>query len=804
MGQLPARNRCELLPWKITYQNIRRLVTKNNKEKVEFLKDYTNQEKILIMNFTETWLNETVQGDPKIEGYNLFRGDRKGRVGGGTAIYVKEEYEAQKISELSSDGVEMVAVYIEKLNIINIVIYRPPDARVFNFSEILKNVRGILKEVKAPEPTVIVAGDFNFAFVKWKREINGGCIWEEKHDAGATREGKMQFERLNVEMDNFGLIQIIEEPTREKNTLDLIYTNEVSMITQVEIMKSNMSDHDRIELTTNIKSGKGQTGLNESRNKEKENCLRKLNFKMKNIEWEKIKKELEAIQWTEIFKDKDTETCLEILLEIILNLCKNYIPEKTEKTRSIIPKRRKKLFNKMKMLRRSKRRANSRKKEEIDRKILEVEKEILIDKREERNEREKRVIDNMNKNPKMFYDFIKNKEKRNNNIGPFKIEGEYVTDNKEICDTLMKQYDAQFSYNENGKDVKDKIFDDVQEDDISDITIRDEDIQNAIKDMDKNSAAGPDGIPTKFLIETNESIAVPLGIIMRKSIDQGMIPNVLKLAYVTPIHKGGSKLKPENYRPVSLTSHIMKIFERVVKVRLIDHLKKHNLINPGQHGFVPGRSTQTQLLDHFCRVYEALEEDARLDTVYLDFAKAFDKVDHNILLTKLAENKIKGKLGRWIREFLRARKFRVVVNGEMSEEQDVKSGVPQGTVLASILFIIMIYDIDEEIQRCIVRCFADDTRINKKVRTEEDKKAMQEDLNKIYKWAEKNIMKFNEKKFEQMTCGETKGVEIESYKTPTETEIEIKDKVKDLGVMTSADLRFREHIDSIVIPCKIK
>merc|ERR1712106_1261101 len=144
--------------------------------------------------------------------------------------------------------------------------------------------------------------------------------------------------------------------TSEKNTLDLIYTNEVSMITQVEIMKSNMSDHERIELTTNIKSGKRQTGLNESRNKEKENCLRKLNFNMKNIEWEKIKKELEAIQWTELFKDKDTEICLEILLEIILNLCKNYIPEKTEKTNSIIPKKRTKLFNKNKMLRRSKRR----------------------------------------------------------------------------------------------------------------------------------------------------------------------------------------------------------------------------------------------------------------------------------------------------------------------------------------------------------------------------------------------------------------------------------------------------------------
>ena len=173
---------------------------------------------------------------------------------------------------------------------------------------------------------------------------------------------------------------------------------------------------------------------------------------------------------------------------------------------------------------------------------------------------------------------------------------------------------------------------------------------------------------------------MPLQIIMRKSIDEGVIPSILKLAHVAPIHKGGSRLKPENYRPVSLTSHIMKIFERIVKERLMEHLKKNNLINPGQHGFVPGRSTETQLLDHFCRIYEALE-DARIDTVYLDFAKAFDKVDHNILLTKLVDKKIKGKLGRWIKEFLLDRKFKVVTNGEISEEQDVISGVPQSTLM---------------------------------------------------------------------------------------------------------------------------
>ena len=106
---------------------------------------------------------------------------------------------------------------------------------------------------------------------------------------------------------------------------------------------------------------------------------------------------------------------------------------------------------------------------------------------------------------------------------------------------------------------------------------------------------------------------------------------------------------------------------------------------------------------------------------------------------------------------MRNRKYRVIVNGEISEEQEVKSGVPQGTVLAAILFLIMIGDIDKDIISGIVSCFADDTRNSKQIRTEEDKKAMQDDLNRIYQWAEKNVMKFNEKKFEQMTWGKNKG-----------------------------------------------
>ena len=190
-------------------------------------------------------------------------------------------------------------------------------------------------------------------------------------------------------------------------------------------------------------------------------------------------------------------------------------------------------------------------------------------------------------------------------------------------------------------------------DDLNDISIAEEDIMDAINKLDENSGAGPDGIPAIFLIKTKEVIAAPLTLMLRKSLDEGKIPDIFKMAYISPIHKGGSKQKPEQYRPVSLTSHIAKVFERVIKKKIVEHLVKMQRLNEGQHGFVPGRSTQSELLAHFNDIFEAIMEEKRIDTVFLDFAKAFDKVDHKILLEKVKKHGIGGKIGRWIEEFLK-------------------------------------------------------------------------------------------------------------------------------------------------------
>merc|ERR1712034_127190 len=153
---------------------------------------------------------------------------------------------------------------------------------------------------------------------------------------------------------------------------DLIYTNETSMIMNVESIKSSLSDDDRIEITANIKTRKD----NESENGKKDNDMgmRKLNY-TDEIEWDKIRKELEEVQWKEIFNGKDVKTCLNIFLKIIMELCNKYIPMKKTRNKNIIPKKRKQLFQKIKLLRRSKAKANKKRKKEIDNKILEAQKE---------------------------------------------------------------------------------------------------------------------------------------------------------------------------------------------------------------------------------------------------------------------------------------------------------------------------------------------------------------------------------------------------------------------------------------------
>ena len=253
---------------------------------------------------------------------------------------------------------------------------------------------------------------------------------------------------------------------------------------------------------------------------------------------------------------------------------------------------------------------------------------------------------------------------------------------------------------------------------------------------------------------------------------------------------------------MALTSRIVKVFERVVRVALVSHLETNCLLPDGQHGFRSFRSTLTQLMSYWDTVLGEMEEGNGVDVIYTDFSKAFDKVETGVLLHKLKACGIEGKVGSWIAAFLDSemRQQAVVVDGRVSSLTPVISGVPQGTVLGPILFLIHIRDIANEISSSTTASsFADDTRVQRGVSSLQDCSDLQRDLGTIYRWAKEVNMHFNGEKFEciRFWPNNTAAPEFD-YKGPDGETIQIKESLKDLGVYLSSDLSFQLQVEKIV------
>ena len=205
-------------------------------------------------------------------------------------------------------------------------------------------------------------------------------------------------------------------------------------------------------------------------------------------------------------------------------------------------------------------------------------------------------------------------------------------------------------------------------------------ISEKIHSLKTASAFGPDRIGPRVLQEASDILCAPLSIMFKRSLDEGVVPDEWRRANVTPIFKSGTKMTPGNYRPVSLTCILCKIMESIVRDNIVAHLNMHALIRSTQHGFTAGKSCQTNLIEYLNTLTKLVDEGHSIDVVYLDFAKAFDKVPHQRLLLKVEGLGISGEVSRWIKCWLSDRKQRVVLNGSASEWLPVSSGVPHVTV----------------------------------------------------------------------------------------------------------------------------
>jgi hypothetical protein len=326
---------------------------------------------------------------------------------------------------------------------------------------------------------------------------------------------------------------------------------------------------------------------------------------------------------------------------------------------------------------------------------------------------------------------------------------------------------------------------------IRDLNITKAAVEEKLKKLNPSKSSGPDGLHPRILWELREEISGPLAAVMQKSLEEGHLPQAWKDAHVSPIFKKGKRNLTNNYRPVSLTSVVCKTLESIIRDHVMEHIEENKLLTNYQHGFVSGRSCSTQLLACLDRWTEILDSGSVMDAVYLDFSKAFDSVPHHRLCTKLEAYGIQGSILTWLTSFLANRRQKVVVNGRESKWENVLSGVPQGSVIGPILFIIFINDMPEAVNS-FIQMFADDAKLFAETASVEQRTQLQEDLNALLEWSRRWQLVFNAKKCKVMHLGRDN---IRQKYSMQEEELEVINCEKDLGVWVDDELKFDEHTE---------
>ena len=267
-------------------------------------------------------------------------------------------------------------------------------------------------------------------------------------------------------------------------------------------------------------------------------------------------------------------------------------------------------------------------------------------------------------------------------------------------------------------------------------------VLSQLRQLNPNKAQGPDELSPQLLKLVTEELAPALTIIFQQSYDLSSTPKDWNSVIVTPIYKKDFKSDPSNYGPISLTCICCKIMEHIMLSHIAKHIAKNNIIINEQHGYRNKLSTITQLINTTTDWANTLNNKGQTDIIFLDFSKAFDKISHRFLLSKLHYYGIRNHTLSWIGAFLSNRTQTTVVNGVHSSYVEVTSGVPQGSVLGSILFLLYLNDINNAIKSQI-KLFADDSVLYRNIRNQNDQVILQNDLDAISSWAEKWLMELN-------------------------------------------------------------
>ena len=765
----------------------------------EIIANIFSQGKIVpFIAIVETWLKPHItDAQIHLENYQIFRADREGPKNGGSLLYILNIIPIDKSVSFDDDTCSCVICLSSVKKCILVSLYRPPNSTSESFKNLLNFADDFLTKYNENNKlSTIIFGDFNFPGVKWESGINFNCP-----------VAPSSFSLLTSFVSKYFLNQHVMENTRKNNTLDLIFTDNPHIIQLIQVDNTELSDHRIIKISTSFFN-------NSSHNLKftEEPCqydFSTLNLKSSNRNG--INQEFSSMNWNSLmtgnideFPAKFNKTIFDIVSKHTKlknpTKRKSYVRNLHSKNRKIRKYNKKinlsqnpTLINKFKL------KINSLQDEKT--------KELFI----QQLHKENLAIKNIKNNPKYFFNY--SKRLRNIPYSPnLLVDGNnIISDPKCIADTLQKQFESVFSLPLKEEDIKLPPVQPEPHYPLSDnLNLTKSDFICAIDEMKASSSSPKYDIPSVIFKTYKEYLWIPMQLFWTYSFDNAQIPQQYKIQTIVPIHKKGSKTNPENFRPIATTPNPIKIFERVLRKKLSNYLELNNYLSENQHGFRSNRSCSTQLIHHTNSVFNSLNQGSEVDTIYVDYSKAFDKVDHSVLLKKLKLFHIGNNYIKWFECFLRGRTQKVVVNNSLSYETAVQSGVPQGSVLGPLMFNININDLPDCLEHCTVLTFADDTKLISDIQSVNDTRYLQANLDRLFLWSKDNNMDLNLNKFDLMqfkpNCN-SKSLNLlqnlpfadtySTYQLPNSTTLESSCFVKDLGIFIDCQLDWSIHIYNV-------
>lgn len=720
-----------------------------------------------VIALTETWLHNGVfDSEFTPPQFCAHRRDRNSR-GGGVALLFRKGLKVVRLSEPPGAEAMFCKLFFENECLVIGVVYRPPGEDV----KVLEELKAFIASLISQNTKLILCGDFNLPGIDW-------------NTFSATNNDIVCGEELIDIAFRFDLRQIVKDCTRvhgeSKSILDLVFVrSNIPGTIECDVV-DGISDHHAVlvqfpslKATKHVKvisfhdfARADDVSILEMLESSYDDFFRSVHTCDVNALWVKFRNMVHA--------------CIQL-----------FVPLRTKKTnvsnpwitRDIIH-----LKRKVKRLKKAKKKLHHN--TNIHNQILSVSKELKIKMREEKhNFYNVRLSKMIKESPASFWRFIKPVI---SNCDTFIVNNASTTDATVIASEFNDYFKSVF-VTDDGSSPFYKKFSDLPP--IENLDVSESGVLNLLLDLNIKKSPGPDEIPNAFLKRYALWCAKYLTLIYNLSLSTGLLPDDWKTSIVKPLHKQGDKHLIANYRPIALTCTCCKLLEHVIYKHVMKFLEANSVLSPAQHGFRHGFSTVTQLVEVIHDFASAINNHTQIDAIFLDFTKAFDKLSHPKLLLKVSHILKNSTICNWIESYLTSRKQCVSFNQATSTMLPVSSGVPQGSVLGPLLFLLYINDIADNCN-VKIRLYADDCVIYSVINSINDQLQLNRELHQLFQWCNTWQMSVNLKKSVVMSIANKTHIHSFDY-TIDGTILSRVEHYKYLGLHIRSDLRWNDHITEI-------